>query len=57
MDVLMKPEQLAAFVESHDDPASRDRLLYALGVRHLRAGRYAEARAALMRVRTTISSS
>lgn len=55
MDVLMTPEQLAAFIaaftESHPASPKRDELLYALGVRYLRAGRWADARAAYARVR------
>ncbi len=53
VDVLMTPEQLAAFVERRPASPLRDELLYSLGLRYLRAGRYAEARAAYARVRTT----
>jgi outer membrane protein assembly factor BamD (BamD/ComL family) len=53
VDVLMTPEQLASFVEHRPDLPQRDALNYALGVRYLRDGRYAEARAAYARVRTT----
>jgi TolA-binding protein len=54
VDVLMTPDQLASFVAAHDTGPRRDELLYALGLRYMRAGRYAEARAALSRVRTTV---
>jgi TolA-binding protein len=53
VDVLMTPEQLSSFVASHESSPRRDELLYSLGLRYMRAGRYAEARAALSRVRTT----
>jgi TolA-binding protein len=52
VDVLLTPDRLASFVERHPDTEMRDVLLYSLGVRYLRAGRYPEARAALRRVRT-----
>jgi hypothetical protein len=55
-DVLMTPEQLASFVAAHDSSPRRDELLYSLGLRYMRAGRYAEARAALSRVRTSAGS-
>jgi outer membrane protein assembly factor BamD (BamD/ComL family) len=51
-DVLMTPDQLASFVARNDSAPRRDELLYALGLRFMRAGRYAEARAALTRVVT-----
>ncbi len=57
IDVLMTPEQLAAFIETHPRADNQDDLLYALGVRYLRDGRYAEARVAFARVRTTVDSS
>jgi TolA-binding protein len=54
VDVLMTPDQLASFVARLSEVSPhRDELLYALGLRYMRAGRYAEARAALSRVRTT----
>jgi hypothetical protein len=53
VDVLMTPDQLASFVERHQDSPRRDELLYALGLRFMRAGRYADARGAFSRVRTT----
>lgn len=52
VDVLMTPEQLAGFVARHAGQPRQDELTYALGVRCLRAGKYAEARAAFNRVRT-----
>lgn len=56
LDVLMTPDQLSSFVASHRDSPRSDELLYALGLRMMRAGRYAEARDALTRVRTTADS-
>jgi TolA-binding protein len=53
VDVLLTPDQLASFVARHDASPRRDELLYALGLRFMRAGRYAEARAVLSRVRTS----
>jgi TolA-binding protein len=53
VDVLLTPDQLASFVARHDASPRRDELLYASGLRFMRAGRYAEARAALSRVRTS----
>jgi outer membrane protein assembly factor BamD (BamD/ComL family) len=53
VDALMTPEQLAAFVEKRTDKAKRDYLLYALGVRYLRAFRFDDARRAFSQVRTT----
>ncbi|HEY0385245.1 MAG TPA: outer membrane protein assembly factor BamD [Pyrinomonadaceae bacterium] len=52
IDVLMTPEQLAAFIESHKDSEKLDELIYALGVRYMRARRWDEARSAFKRVRT-----
>jgi TolA-binding protein len=52
VDVLMTPDQLAGFVACHAGQPRQDELTYALGVRYLRAGKYAEARAAFNRVRT-----
>lgn len=57
IDVLMTPEQLAAFIETHPRADNQDELLYALGVRYLRNGLYTEARATFARVRTTQESS
>lgn len=56
VDVLMTPEQLSSFIAAHESSARRDELLYSLGLRFMRAGRYSEARAALSRVRTTADS-
>ena len=57
LDVLLTPDQLASFVLSRPDHARRDELLYALGLRLMRANRYREARAFLLRVRTTAPKS
>lgn len=56
VDVLLTPDQLADFASRRGDEPRRDELLYASGLRFMRAGRYAEARAALSRVRTTADS-
>ena len=56
VDVLMTPDQLASFVAQHEASPRRDELLYASGLRFMRAGRYAEARAALTRIHTSVSS-
>lgn len=56
VDVLLTPDQLASFVARHDASPRRDELLYASGLRFMRAGRYAEARAAFSRVRTNADS-
>jgi outer membrane protein assembly factor BamD (BamD/ComL family) len=56
VDVLMTPDQLASFVAQHETSPRRDELLYALGLRLMRAGRYTEARAAFSRVRTFTNS-
>lgn len=52
VDVLMTPDQLAGFVAHHRTSAKIDELLYALGVRYLRAGRYREARETLKSIQT-----
>jgi hypothetical protein len=52
VDVLMTPDQLASFVAAHEASPRRDELLYSLGLRFMRAGRYADARTAFSRVRT-----
>lgn len=52
VDVLMTPEQLSSFISTHSDSPRRDELLYSLGLRFMRAGRYTEARAAFSSVRT-----
>lgn len=56
VDVLLTPDQLASFVARHDASPRRDELLYASGLRFMRASRYAEARAAFSRVRTNADS-
>lgn|GEM_PF-902468 len=56
VDVLLTPDELAAFIENHPNSTRRDELLYALGLRYMRAGRYAQARSAFSRVRTTADS-
>ena len=53
IDVLMTTEQLAAFIARHPDSPKRDELTYALGVRHLRANRWSDAREVFSRVRPT----
>lgn len=56
VDVLLTPDQLASFVARHEDSPRRDELLYASSLRFMRAGRYAEARAALSRIHTFVDS-
>ncbi len=53
VDVLMTPEQLSEFIERHPDSPKRAEVMYALGLRHLRAGRYPQARQIFAHVRTT----
>jgi len=53
VDVLMTPEQLAAFVELHPDSKRRDMLLYSLGVRYMREHRFDEARAVYARIKAS----
>ncbi|HEX8476639.1 MAG TPA: hypothetical protein VF666_21760 [Pyrinomonadaceae bacterium] len=53
IDALLTPEQLQNFIVRHPRTPKRDELLYALGVRYMRLGRYDEARAAYAQVRTT----
>ncbi|MGI8565061.1 MAG: tetratricopeptide repeat protein [Pyrinomonadaceae bacterium] len=52
VDVLMTVEQLDEFILRHHLSPLRDALLYSLGVRHLRSGRYAATRTAFAQVRT-----
>jgi hypothetical protein len=52
----MTPDELASFVSKHESSRRRDELLYALGLRFMRAGRYPEARQAFERVRTIADS-
>jgi outer membrane protein assembly factor BamD (BamD/ComL family) len=54
VDVLMPPEQLESFIESHPQAKQRDELLYALGLRYMRARLWAEARNAFARVQTNV---
>ncbi|MFL6256614.1 MAG: tetratricopeptide repeat protein, partial [Pyrinomonadaceae bacterium] len=56
VDVLLTPDQLASFVARHEASPRRDELLYASGLRFMRAGRYAEARAALSRIHTSVDN-
>lgn len=53
IDVMMTPKQLESFIEHHPEAKQRDELLYALGVRYMRARLWTEARCAFARVRTT----
>ncbi len=53
VDVLMTPEQLAGFIARHPDSSRINDLNYAMAVRYMRATRWAEARAALSRVKVT----
>jgi TolA-binding protein len=50
IDVLLTPDQLAGYLARHPQTARADELYYALGLRYLRAGRFAEARAAYTHV-------
>jgi len=52
VDVLMTPEQLAAFIDKRPALANRDEMLYALGVRYLRDRRWNEARSVYSRLKT-----
>jgi outer membrane protein assembly factor BamD (BamD/ComL family) len=52
IDVLMTPEQLAAFIQKHPDAPKRNEFAYALGLRYLRARRWEEARKTLAMVQT-----
>ena len=53
VDVLMTTAQLENFIERHTDIEQRDELLYALGIRYMRARLWNDARRTLTRVRTT----
>jgi len=57
IDVLMTTERLARFVDGHPNHAEHNRLLYALGIRYMREGRWNEARLALRKVRTETGES
>ena len=52
-DVLMTPEQLAGYIARRPNSPRLNDLNYALAVRYLRGRRWAEARAALARVKVT----
>jgi TolA-binding protein len=56
VDVLMTPEQLAAFIETHPETQWKNELTYALGIRYLRANRWNDARKTLAQVQTTAPS-
>ncbi|HEY0544943.1 MAG TPA: outer membrane protein assembly factor BamD [Pyrinomonadaceae bacterium] len=56
IDVLMTPDQLAAFIARHRDSDKLGELNYALGVRYMRAERWHEARAAYAGIRSTQQS-
>ncbi|HSB10006.1 MAG TPA: outer membrane protein assembly factor BamD [Blastocatellia bacterium] len=51
VDVLLTPEQLAAFIERRPGLANRDELQYSLGIRYLRDRRWDEARSAFAKVK------
>ncbi|HJZ79002.1 MAG TPA: tetratricopeptide repeat protein, partial [Pyrinomonadaceae bacterium] len=50
IDVLMTPEQLANFIQTHPDLPRKNEFTYALGIRYLRRGRWQEARDAFAQV-------
>jgi TolA-binding protein len=56
VDVLMSPEQLLTFIESHPQSPRKNDLTYALGVRYLRANRWDDARKTFAQVQTTANS-
>jgi TolA-binding protein len=53
VDVLMTPDQLAAFIARHPHPERHDELTYALALRYLRAGQFDQARAVYARINTS----
>jgi hypothetical protein len=53
VDVLMTTDQLAGFIQRHQDSPKANEFTYALGVRYLRANRWEDARQTLGQVRTT----
>ncbi len=57
IDVLMTPEQLAGFIARHAASPRLNELNHALAVRYLRGNRWAEARAALAKVKVTEADS
>ena len=52
VDVLMTPEQLAAFIKKHPDSPKKNEFTYALGVRYLRRDRWEDARQTFAQVQT-----
>lgn len=52
VDVLLPTDRLAKFVNDHKNIPQYDHLLYALGVRYMRDGRWDDARGTLKRVQT-----
>lgn len=59
VDVLMTPEQIAAFIQKHPDSPKKNEFTYALGLRYLRLNRWAEARQtfAQVKVKDTLNGS
>lgn len=53
IDVLMTAEQLSSFIARHPDSPKKNELIYALGLRYLRANRWDDARQTLAQVRTS----
>jgi TolA-binding protein len=53
IDVLMTTDQLAGFIQRHPDSPKTNELVYALGLRYLRANRWDDARQMFARVRIT----
>jgi len=52
VDVLMPPQQLAEFVRTHPESPKKDELMYGLGIRYLRIGKWDDARKAFYSVHT-----
>ncbi len=52
VDVLLPTDRLAKFVESRKEVPQHNKLVYSLGVRYMREGRWNEARSVLRQVRT-----
>lgn len=52
VDVLMKPEQIAAFIEQRPMLSHRDELLYGLGIRYLRDRRWTDARSTFAKIKS-----
>lgn len=55
IDVLMTTDQLAEFIQQHPDLPKTNELVYALGLRYLRANRWEEARQTFARVKVAAS--